>query len=365
MTVGPVEIFVIAFKDPEFHGEIRAELERLRDGDIIRLVDLLAVRKTEDGVIEAIQRSDLDADEALAFGAAVGALIGFGAGRRGGDGARCRVGPARARRRARLRRRGQVAGRRRDRARRGALIALVEHRWAIPVREAVRRAGGHAVAARWIADSDLIRLGESVDARCARARQRLSTPRVVTFGRRALGRLLRLREASGCPVGGWPRNLSCGGTDLKVGAARRAVAVSGCLFARRTGERFTQSTQAGRARLPGTKRGSRRGGRARDRLTERCRLCPSGWRRLPRATVPILPRATPRSTDRCRQLRSCSRRVRAQHLHDRHRSPSVSRAGDRLRPQALVAALEAPGVSSRPASRSIRCELDHLAVGDV
>ena len=79
MTVGPVEIFVIAFKDPEFHGEIRAELERLRDGEIIRLVDLLAVRKTEDGVIESIQRSDLEADEALAFGAAVGALIGFGA----------------------------------------------------------------------------------------------------------------------------------------------------------------------------------------------------------------------------------------------------------------------------------------------
>jgi len=37
------------------------------------------VRKTEDGVIESILRSDLEADEALAFGAAVGALIGFGA----------------------------------------------------------------------------------------------------------------------------------------------------------------------------------------------------------------------------------------------------------------------------------------------
>ena len=43
----------------------------------------------------------------------------------------------------------------------GALIALVEHRWAIPVREAVRRAGGHAVAGRWIAEHDLIRLGET------------------------------------------------------------------------------------------------------------------------------------------------------------------------------------------------------------
>ena len=161
MPVGPIEIFVIAFKDPEFHGEIRAELERLRDGDIIRVVDLLAVRKTEDGVIEAIQRSDLDADEALAFGAGVGALIGLGAG--GEDGMTL----------------GAVWGMREladghvfddeDKWRvadaiesgEGALIALIEHRWATPVRDAVRRAGGTGVAARWISDTDLIRLGES------------------------------------------------------------------------------------------------------------------------------------------------------------------------------------------------------------
>jgi uncharacterized membrane protein len=167
MTVGPIEIFVIAFEDPQFHGEIRAELERLRDGDIIRLVDLLAVRMTEDGVIEAIQRSDLDADEALAFGAAVGALIGLGAG--GEDGMAL----------------GAVWGLREladghvfddeDKWRvadsiqpgEGALIALVEHRWAVPVRDAVRRAGGTAVAARWVSESDLVRLGET-SARIAR-----------------------------------------------------------------------------------------------------------------------------------------------------------------------------------------------------
>src|SRR5689334_258014 len=132
MVVGPIEIFVIAFKDPQFDGEIRAELERLRDGEIIRVVDLLAVRKTEDGVIEAVQSSDLDADEALAFGAAVGALIGLGAG--GEDGAAL----------------GAVWGLREladghvfddeDKWRiadtiqpgEGALIALIEHRWAVP-----------------------------------------------------------------------------------------------------------------------------------------------------------------------------------------------------------------------------------------
>jgi hypothetical protein len=49
----------------------------------------------------------------------------------------------------------------------GALIALVEHRWAVPVRDAVRRAGGTAVAARWVSESDLVRLGET-SARIAR-----------------------------------------------------------------------------------------------------------------------------------------------------------------------------------------------------
>jgi uncharacterized membrane protein len=160
MPVGPIEIFVIAFDDPSFHGEIREELERLREGDIIRVVDLLAVRKTEDGVIEAIQRSDLEPDEALAFGAAVGALIGLGAG--GEEGMEL----------------GAVWGLREladghvfddeDKWRvadaigpgQGALVALIEHRWAIPVREAVRRAGGKAVAGRWIAETDLVRLGE-------------------------------------------------------------------------------------------------------------------------------------------------------------------------------------------------------------
>ena len=161
MPVGPVEIFVIAFDDPEFHGEIRDELARLQDGDIIRVVDLLAVRKTEEGVIEAIQSSDLEADEALAFGAAVGALIGFGAA--GEDGMEL----------------GAVWGLREmadghvfddeDKWRvadaiepgQGAIVALIEHCWAIPVREAVRRAGGRAVAGRWIADADLIKIGAS------------------------------------------------------------------------------------------------------------------------------------------------------------------------------------------------------------
>jgi uncharacterized membrane protein len=159
VPIGPVEIIVIAFDDPDWNGQITAELERLRDGDILRLVDLLAVRKTEEGAIEAVQRSDLDIGEALAFGAAVGALIGLGAaGEEGAD-------------------QGAIWGLREladghvfddedkwaiaDRIPDGAaaIIALVEHRWAIPVREAIRRSGGRALSARWISEEDLVLLG--------------------------------------------------------------------------------------------------------------------------------------------------------------------------------------------------------------
>jgi uncharacterized membrane protein len=159
MTVGPVEIFVIAFDDPDFHGEIRAELERLRDNDILRLVDFLAVHKTEDGVIEAMQGTDLHPDEALAFGSAVGALIGLGAAGEEGIEAGAVWG---------MREladghvfddddKWQIAEAIPNGA--GAIIALVEHRWAIPVRDAVRRAGGRGLAARWISEQDLVQLG--------------------------------------------------------------------------------------------------------------------------------------------------------------------------------------------------------------
>ena len=55
MSFGPVQILVIGFGDAEFKGTIRAELERLREHDVVRLIDLLVVRKDEDGTIERLQ----------------------------------------------------------------------------------------------------------------------------------------------------------------------------------------------------------------------------------------------------------------------------------------------------------------------
>jgi hypothetical protein len=46
MAIGPVQLLVVGFSHPQFQGEIRAELDRLRDNDLVRVIDVLAVRRT-------------------------------------------------------------------------------------------------------------------------------------------------------------------------------------------------------------------------------------------------------------------------------------------------------------------------------
>jgi hypothetical protein len=44
-----------------------------------------------------------------------------------------------------------------------AAIALIEHRWAIPLRDAILRAGGQAVADAWLHPRDLVAVGLAGD----------------------------------------------------------------------------------------------------------------------------------------------------------------------------------------------------------
>ena len=97
MSIGPVQLIVLGFREPDFHGEIIAELERLRESDTIRVIDSLAVYKDADGEITVEHLSNLSADEAVELGTVVGALVGLGiegedehAGRRRGG---CRGPP--------------------------------------------------------------------------------------------------------------------------------------------------------------------------------------------------------------------------------------------------------------------------------
>ena len=45
MAIGPVQLIVLGFPDPDVHGEIIDERERPRQSDTVRVIDALAVYK--------------------------------------------------------------------------------------------------------------------------------------------------------------------------------------------------------------------------------------------------------------------------------------------------------------------------------
>jgi hypothetical protein len=143
MTLGPVQLLVVGFERPDFSGEVLAELERLRESDVVRVLDLLVVHKGADGVVERLHRSDLSAGAAEDAGAVVAALIGLGETPVEAHAAEEELWSL-------------------DEAipnDSAAALALVEHRWAIGTREAIQAAGGVAVADAWIHPADLAAAG--------------------------------------------------------------------------------------------------------------------------------------------------------------------------------------------------------------
>src|SRR5215831_5883703 len=75
---GPVQMWSFVFDGNQFKGEILPELERLKKAEVIRLIDLLVVRKDSTGAVATLTATDLEWEEAANFGAMVGGLIGWG-----------------------------------------------------------------------------------------------------------------------------------------------------------------------------------------------------------------------------------------------------------------------------------------------
>jgi uncharacterized membrane protein len=164
--IGPLQLIVIAFEQPQFRGEIARELDRLRERGDIRLVDALAVRRNEAGVIDRIQFSDYTPEEKMQLGAVLGGLVGLGAA--GKEGAEV----------------GALAGALviADEYEYGvdteglesiledlppggaALYLLIEHRWALGLKRAIRDAGGILVAQDFLSPEALIGVGRELMA---------------------------------------------------------------------------------------------------------------------------------------------------------------------------------------------------------
>jgi uncharacterized membrane protein len=157
---GPVQMLILEFDNEGLKGEILPELERLREAGLVRLIDLLVVVKDDEGNVAAVQTSDLEVEEAMEFGAIAGALIGFGADGEEGLEAGALVGAEMAADGSILAGEGQewyIA----DAIPPGATaaVALIEHLWAIPLRDAIARAGGVTLADQWIHPEDLLAVG--------------------------------------------------------------------------------------------------------------------------------------------------------------------------------------------------------------
>ena len=160
MAIGPVQLLVLGFNHPNFHGEIIEELERLRDSDTIRVIDALAVHKDAEGEMEVAHLSNLTLDEAVELGSKVGALIGLGIEGEEGFEMGAEAGAEAAAEGVDVFTDEQawdvLADIPNDSA---AALVLIEHHWAVPLRDAIVRAGGFRLSDGFISPLDLVEIG--------------------------------------------------------------------------------------------------------------------------------------------------------------------------------------------------------------
>jgi uncharacterized membrane protein len=160
MAIGPVQLIVLGFTHPNFHGEVIAELERLRASDAIRVIDALAVYKDAKGEIEVEHLSNLTPDEAVELGSKVGALVGLGIEGEEGLEAGAALGASAAADGIEVFDEDQawdVLEEIPDDS--AAALLLIEHHWAVPLRDAIARAGGFRLADAFISPLDLVGIG--------------------------------------------------------------------------------------------------------------------------------------------------------------------------------------------------------------
>jgi hypothetical protein len=140
LEVGPVDYLVVEFPDNRMTGEGFPILLDLVEQDIIRILDLVFVRRDADGSYAAIEISDIDGDGDLDLTVFAGAASGL-LGTDDIEEAAAVLSP------------GSSAG-----------ILVYENRWAAPFAAAVRRGGGQLVASGRIPVETLVASLEAIES---------------------------------------------------------------------------------------------------------------------------------------------------------------------------------------------------------
>jgi uncharacterized membrane protein len=147
---GPIQLLAVAFPGSRFQGRILPELDRLKRKRLIRVLDMLIIRKDFEGNVVVGRGSDLEWEEATALGSYLGTLAGLAAG--GADAAE----------------RGAISGAAQladghifdedyafhltealgnDTT---AAVLLIQHTWARPLLDAIEDAGGVELVNDWV-----------------------------------------------------------------------------------------------------------------------------------------------------------------------------------------------------------------------
>jgi hypothetical protein len=121
-TMGPIDYLVVEFPGNRMTGEGLPLLVDLVDRGIVRIMDLVFIRKELDGSVSGLEIADLDSDGRLDLAVFDGAATGL-IGAEDIDDAGAVLEP------------GSSAG-----------IIIYENLWAAPLAAAIRRGGGQMVA---------------------------------------------------------------------------------------------------------------------------------------------------------------------------------------------------------------------------
>ncbi len=138
-TMGPVSYLVVEFPSSKMTGEGMTSLVDLVDRGAIRILDLVFVKRAEDGTVTRIELADLDADGQLDLSVFQGASSGL-------------LDPGDLADAGSVLELGSSAG-----------VLLFENRWATPFVTALRRGGGELVAAGYVPQDALVASLDAAD----------------------------------------------------------------------------------------------------------------------------------------------------------------------------------------------------------
>jgi hypothetical protein len=139
-TMGPISYLIVEFPGSRMTGEGLDALVDLVERGIVRVLDLRFVSRRPDGSIDAVEVQDLDRDgrfDVMVFGGISSGLLD----QSDFDDAADAIEP------------GSSAG-----------IVLLEHRWAVPFVEGLRRGGAELVAAGFVPLADVEAALDATDA---------------------------------------------------------------------------------------------------------------------------------------------------------------------------------------------------------